>query len=67
MDYSQSITLEGETDFLGYETDQAEGAVEPVLVDGADQVTGVINLASWWIARLFTEAATVGNWTFDGG
>ena len=37
MDYSQSITLEGETDFLGYETDQAEGAVLAILVDGVEQ------------------------------
>ncbi|MED5315883.1 MAG: alanine--tRNA ligase [Pseudomonadota bacterium] len=37
VDYSQSITLEGETDFLGYETDQAEGAVRAILVDGAEQ------------------------------
>ena len=37
VDYSQSITLEGETDFLGYETDQAEGAVWAILVDGAEQ------------------------------
>jgi alanyl-tRNA synthetase len=37
VDYSQSITLEGETDFLGYETDQAEGAVLAILVDGVEQ------------------------------
>ncbi len=37
VDYSQSITLEGETDFRGYETDQAEGAVRAILVDGAEQ------------------------------
>jgi alanyl-tRNA synthetase len=37
VDYSQSITLEGETDFLGYETDQAEGTVLAILVDGAEQ------------------------------
>ena len=37
VDYSQSITLEGETDFLGYEADQAEGAVLAILVDGAEQ------------------------------
>ena len=37
VDYSQSITLEGETAFLGYETDQAEGAVLAILVDGAEQ------------------------------
>ena len=37
VDYSQSIKLKGETDFLGYETDQAEGAVLAILVDGAEQ------------------------------
>ena len=37
VDYSHSITLEGETEFLGYETDQAEGAVLAILVDGAEQ------------------------------
>ena len=37
VDYSHSITLEGETEFLGYETDQAEGTVLAILVDGAEQ------------------------------
>ena len=37
VDYSQSITLEGETDFLGYETDHADGAVLAILVDGVEQ------------------------------
>ena len=37
VDYSQSITLDGETDFLGYETDQAEGTVLAILVDGVQQ------------------------------
>jgi alanyl-tRNA synthetase len=37
VDYSQSITLEGETAFLGYEADQAEGAVLAILVDGVEQ------------------------------
>ena len=37
VDYSQSITLEGETTFLGYEVDQAEGAVLAILVDGVEQ------------------------------
>ena len=37
VDYSQSITLEGETAFLGYEADQAEGTVLAILVDGVEQ------------------------------
>jgi alanyl-tRNA synthetase len=39
VDYSQSITLEGETDFLGYEVDQAEGTVLAILVEGVEQET----------------------------
>ena len=34
VDYSQSLRVEGETDFLGYELDEAEGAVIAMLVDG---------------------------------
>ena len=34
VDYSQSLKVEGETDFLGYHLDEAEGAVIGVLVDG---------------------------------
>ena len=34
VDYSQSLKVEGETDFLGYEVDEAEGAVIAMLVDG---------------------------------
>ena len=34
VDYSQSLKVEGETDFLGYELDEAEGAVIAMLVDG---------------------------------
>jgi len=37
VDYSQSLKLEGETEFLGYEADQAEGFVLAILVDGAEQ------------------------------
>ncbi len=37
VDYSQSLKLEGETEFLGYEADQAEGCVLAILVDGAEQ------------------------------
>ena len=37
VDYSQSLKLEGETEFLGYEADQAEASVLAILVDGADQ------------------------------
>lgn len=37
VDYSQSLKLEGETEFLGYEADQAEGLVLVILVDGAEQ------------------------------
>ncbi|MBA4693882.1 MAG: alanine--tRNA ligase [Congregibacter sp.] len=37
VDYSQSITLDGETDFLGYEVDQAEGTVLAILVEGVEQ------------------------------
>lgn len=35
VDYSQTLNVEGETEFLGYETDQAAGAVVAILVDGA--------------------------------
>ena len=34
VDYSQGLALEGETDFLGYEQNQAEGTVVAILVDG---------------------------------
>ncbi|NCW55122.1 MAG: alanine--tRNA ligase, partial [Rhodobacteraceae bacterium] len=34
VDYSQTLNVEGETEFLGYETDQAAGAVVAILVDG---------------------------------
>ena len=34
VDYSQSLKVEGETDFLGYDSDEAEGAVIAMLVDG---------------------------------
>ena len=34
VDYSQSLKVEGETDFLGYELDEVEGAVIAMLVDG---------------------------------
>ena len=37
VDYSQSITLKGETDFVGYEVDQAEGTVLAILVEGVEQ------------------------------
>ena len=39
VDYNQSITLEGETHFLGYEDDQAEGTVLAILVDGVEQTS----------------------------
>jgi len=35
VDYSQTLNVEGETEFLGYEMDQAAGAVVAILVDGA--------------------------------
>ena len=34
VDYSQSLNLDGETDFVGYETDHAEGKVVAILSDG---------------------------------
>jgi alanyl-tRNA synthetase len=34
VDYSQSLTIEGETEFLGYEVDQADGKVVAILSDG---------------------------------
>ncbi len=37
VDHSQSLKLEGETEFLGYEADHAEGLVLAILVDGAEQ------------------------------
>ena len=35
VDYSQSLNLDGETDFVGYETDHGEGKVIAILSDGA--------------------------------
>ena len=35
VDYSQTLNVGGETEFLGYEMDQAAGAVLAILVDGA--------------------------------
>ena len=34
VDYSQSLNLDGETDFVGYETDHAEGKVVSILSEG---------------------------------
>ena len=34
VDYSQSLNVEGETDFVGYEADRATGSVVAILVDG---------------------------------
>ena len=34
VDYSQSLNVEGETDFVGYEADQATGSIVAILVDG---------------------------------
>ena len=34
VDYSQSLNLDGETDFVGYETDHAEGKVVAILSEG---------------------------------
>jgi alanyl-tRNA synthetase len=34
VDYSQSVSIDGETDFLGYEVDEADGTVLAILVDG---------------------------------
>ncbi len=34
VDYIQSLKVEGETDFLGYELDEVDGAVIAMLVDG---------------------------------
>jgi alanyl-tRNA synthetase len=34
VDYSQSLAIEGETEFLGYEVDQADGKVVAILSDG---------------------------------
>ena len=34
VDYSQSLKVEGETEFLGYELDEAEGAVIAMLFEG---------------------------------
>ena len=34
VDYSQSLNLDGETDFVGYETDHAEGKVIAILSEG---------------------------------
>jgi alanyl-tRNA synthetase len=50
VDYSQSVSIGGETDFLGYDVDEADGTVLAILVDGesvdalcSDQ-TGVVIL-----------------------
>jgi len=34
VDYSQSLSVEGETEFLGYESDRAEAVIKAILVDG---------------------------------
>ncbi|MDG2461034.1 MAG: alanine--tRNA ligase [Luminiphilus sp.] len=34
VDYSQSLNVEGETAFLGYESDRAEGVIKTIVVDG---------------------------------
>ncbi len=34
VDYSQSLNLDGETDFVGYETDHGEGKVVAILYEG---------------------------------
>jgi alanyl-tRNA synthetase len=34
VDYSQSVSIGGETDFLGYDVDEADGTVLAILVDG---------------------------------
>ena len=34
VDYSQSLNFDGETDFVGYETDRAEGKVVAILSEG---------------------------------
>ena len=34
VDYSQSLNVEGETDFVGYEADEAVGSVVAILLDG---------------------------------
>ncbi|MBT7313860.1 MAG: alanine--tRNA ligase, partial [Halieaceae bacterium] len=52
VDYSQSVSIGGETNFLGYEVDEADGTVLAILIDGesvdalgTDQ-TGVVILDS---------------------
>ena len=50
VDYSQSVSIGGETNFLGYEVDEADGTVLAILIDGesADALgtdqTGVVIL-----------------------
>ena len=34
VDYSQSVSIGGETNFLGYEVDEADGTVLAILIDG---------------------------------
>ena len=34
VDYSQSVSIEGETDFLGYDVDEADGTVLAIVVEG---------------------------------
>jgi alanyl-tRNA synthetase len=34
VDYSQSVSIGGETNFLGYEVDEADGSVLAILIDG---------------------------------
>ena len=50
VDYSQSVSIAGETDFLGYDVNEADGTVLAIVVEGesvdtlATDQTGVVIL-----------------------